>query len=75
MSKKGKRNTYFRQTPKSFKADKQTQIFSHINRSLPYKLYKISKDRFRERLRYAKKMMNKNKDNFLKVKKNAQGKQ
>lgn len=46
MAKKGgsKRiNTYFRQTAKSFKAARQTQIFSHIKRNLPFTILKFSK--------------------------------
>ena len=49
MAKKDKKkrlNTYFRQTAKEFKAARQTQIYSHINRNLPYKIFKISKPQF-----------------------------
>lgn len=45
-SKKKRVNTYFRQTAKSFKAAKQTQVYSHINRNLPYNVYKITKRQF-----------------------------
>lgn len=44
--KKKRTNTYFRQTAKEFKAARQTQIYSHINRNLPYKIFKISKPQF-----------------------------
>ena len=43
-------NTYFRQTAKSFKAARQTQVFSHINRNLPYNIYKMSKRQFNTQL-------------------------
>jgi len=47
MKKKIKRlNIYFRQTAKSFRAARQTQIFSHINRNLPYRIFQFSKSRF-----------------------------
>ena len=48
MAKKNKRrlNTYFRQTAKEFKAARQTQIYAHINRNLPYKIFKVSKSQF-----------------------------
>lgn len=39
-------NIYFRQTAKAFKAARQTAVFSHINRNLPYRMYQFSKERF-----------------------------
>jgi len=39
-------NTYFRQTPKAFRAARQTSVFSHINRNIPYRMYQFSKERF-----------------------------
>ena len=41
-NKKGKRriNTYFRQTAKAFRAARQTQVFSHIKRNIPYTIVK-----------------------------------
>lgn len=50
MSKAKRRNIHFRQTPKSFKAARQTQIFSHINRNLPYNVYKITTRQFNRRV-------------------------
>lgn len=44
--KKRRINTNFRQTVKEFKAARQTQIYSHINRNLPYRIFKISKPQF-----------------------------
>jgi hypothetical protein len=44
--KKKRTNTYFRQTAKEFKAARQTQVYSHINRNLPYKIFNISKTQF-----------------------------
>lgn len=41
-------NTYFRQTAKAFKAARQTQIFSHFRRNIPYKLYKYSKSKVKK---------------------------
>jgi len=47
MSKdKGPRkNTYFRQTPSSFKADKQTQVFMHIKMNIPYSVFIFTKEK------------------------------
>ncbi|OGM12431.1 hypothetical protein A2Z22_04630 [Candidatus Woesebacteria bacterium RBG_16_34_12] len=39
-------NINFRQTAKSFRAARQTQIFSHLNRNLPYNLYRATKEKF-----------------------------
>lgn len=39
-------NIYFRQTAKAFRAARQTSVFSHINRNLPYRMYQFSKERF-----------------------------
>ena len=44
--KKKRLNTYFRQTAREFKAARQTQVYSHLNRNLPYKIFKISKTQF-----------------------------
>lgn len=50
MAKKGKQsrrfNTYFRQTAKAFRAARQTQVFSHIKRNLPYGILRLTKDKF-----------------------------
>jgi hypothetical protein len=47
MAKKGKRvNTYFRQTAKAFKAARQTKVFTHIKRNLPYRIFQYTKDKF-----------------------------
>ena len=48
--RKKRLNINFRQTSKAFKSAKQTQIFSHINRNLPYNVYKMSKNRFLNQL-------------------------
>jgi hypothetical protein len=43
MANKGKRkNVYFRQTQKEFKAQKITQIFQHFRTNLPHKIYDYS---------------------------------
>lgn len=44
--KKKRINTYFRQTTREFKAARQTQVYSHINRNLPYKIFEVSKTQF-----------------------------
>lgn len=44
--KKKRFNTHFRQTAKEFKAARQTQVYSHINRNLPYKIFSITKTQF-----------------------------
>lgn len=60
MAKKKRINTYFRQTAKSFKAAKQTQIFSHINRNLPYRIYGVvSQKLFAKNIRRLKSGYNK----------------
>ncbi|KKR27735.1 MAG: hypothetical protein UT61_C0068G0013 [Candidatus Woesebacteria bacterium GW2011_GWA1_39_8] len=44
MAKAAKRrNIYFRQTPKAFRADRQTKVFSYIKRSIPYSVYVYSR--------------------------------
>lgn len=42
MKRSKRLNTYFRQTSKAFKAARQTKIFSHLNRNLPYNIVKYS---------------------------------
>jgi hypothetical protein len=70
MGKKGKRkNIYFRQTPKSFKADKHAQIFSHIKRGIPHTISKISSNRFNQRLRKIKKNIKGNNIGLFNLKK------
>lgn len=49
--KKKSPNTHFRQTPKSFKEQRQTQIFSRIKRNLPYNVYKVSKKALSRKMR------------------------
>lgn len=44
--KKRRTNTNFRQTVREFKAARQTQVYSHINRNLPYRIFKVSKPQF-----------------------------
>ena len=48
MTKRDKKrfNTYFRQTAKEFKAIRQTQIYAHLKRNIPYKIFNISKRQF-----------------------------
>ena len=38
-----RRNTYFRQTERQFKAEKLNQIQEHFNRNLPYRIYSFSR--------------------------------
>ena len=40
-------NIYFRQTPSSFVADRQTQVFAHIKRNIPYRIYVFSRGQFK----------------------------
>ena len=40
---KKRKNTHFRQTEKSFKALRQTSVFSHIKRNIPYNISNTSK--------------------------------
>jgi len=47
MARRQKRdNIYFRQTPREFRAAKQTSVFAHINRNLPFRVYNFSKKQF-----------------------------
>lgn len=41
-------NTNFRQTGSSIKAARQTQIYSHINRNIPQRIYMFTKDKFKK---------------------------
>lgn len=59
-NKKAKRdNIYFRQTPREFKAARQTQVYYHINRNLPYRIYQFSKNHFMLNLNRLKNQYNK----------------
>jgi hypothetical protein len=53
MTKRGKKrfNTYFRQTAKAFRAARQTQIYAHLKRNLPYRIFNISKTQFLNKLK------------------------
>ena len=53
MARKNKKrtNTHFRQSAKEFKAARQTQVYSHINRNLPYRIFKISKPQFLNKIK------------------------
>lgn len=44
--KKRRLNVHFRQTTKEFKSARQAQVYSHLNRNLPYKIFKVSKTQF-----------------------------
>ena len=48
--KEKKRNIYFRQTPKEFRSIRQTQVFLHFNKNLPYKVYHFSKKLFERQM-------------------------
>jgi len=64
MAKKDKKkrfNTYFRQTVKEFKSARQTQVYSHINRNLPYKIFNISKTQFLNKVKQVNIMKRKRK--------------
>jgi hypothetical protein len=66
MAKKDKRrlNTYFRQTAKEFRAARQTQVYSHINRNLPYKIFEISKSQFLNKVKQVNIMKRKKLSSF-----------
>ena len=46
-------NINFRQTAKAFRAARQSQIFIHINKNLPYRIYQFSKKRFQDQYQKA----------------------
>ena len=48
--KDGRTNIHFRQTPKEFRAQKQNQVYSVMNRNLPYRVYNFSKSLFDDQL-------------------------
>ena len=48
LGKQKRKNIYFRQTPKEFKSQRQTEVYYHINRNLPYTLFQFSKEKFRK---------------------------
>ncbi len=53
MSRTGKekrRNINFRQTPREFASRRQTQVFLHFNRNLPYKVYQFSRRLFERQM-------------------------
>ncbi|KKQ37878.1 MAG: hypothetical protein US53_C0007G0017 [Candidatus Woesebacteria bacterium GW2011_GWA1_37_7] len=52
MDKKRARrfNINFKQTASSLRAARQTQIFSHLNRNLPYRIYMYSRSNFMKNL-------------------------
>ena len=52
-------NIYFRQTPKEFRSARQTQIWQHINKNLPYRIYQFSKYHFLTNLNRLKNQYNK----------------
>lgn len=41
--KTGRSNIYFRQTPKEFRSAKQAEVYLHINKNLPYRIYHFTK--------------------------------
>jgi len=43
---KKRSNTHFRQTAREFRSARQAQVYSHLNRNLPYKIFKITKTQF-----------------------------
>jgi len=70
MSEKGKRrlNTYFRQTARAFKVIRQTQVFSHINRNIPYRMYQFSRQQFLSSLQKMNSILAKQRQRFAKGK-------
>jgi hypothetical protein len=63
--RKKRLNIYFRQTSKALRASRQTQIFSHINRNLPYKLYSFSRNQFRKSRKIIRTYVDKNQVIFV----------
>ena len=51
LGKQKRKNIYFRQTPKEFKSQRQTEVYYHINRNLPYTLFQFSKEKFSAHLK------------------------
>lgn len=62
MTKRDKQkrfNTHFRQTIKEFKSARQAQTYSHLNRNLPYKIFKVTKTQFLNKVKQVNIMKNK----------------
>ncbi len=60
MAGKTKRkNIYFRQTPKEFRAEKQNAIYEHFNKNLPFKIYSFSQRHFESQVLKLKRAFNK----------------
>jgi len=59
-------NIYFRQTAKAFRAARQTQVFSHINRNIPYRIYKFSKEKVLYQVQRANTNLMLQREKFLK---------
>lgn len=54
-----RRNIYFRQTPKEFRASAQNEIYSHIKRNLPYRIYRYSQERFKKSITFVNNFVSK----------------
>ena len=55
MSKKGlRKNTNFRQTPRSFRATKYASVFYHIKSNIPMTINKVSKKVFTDNVQKLK---------------------
>ena len=52
------RNIHFRQSSKNFGSDRQTAIFSHIKRNIPYHMITFSKKIFTANVRKLKEFKN-----------------
>jgi len=46
-------NVNFRQTAKAFRAARQAQVFIHVNKNLPYRIYQFSREKFENQLHKA----------------------
>lgn len=53
-AKSNRKNIHFRQTAKSFKSQKQTKIFSKINRNVAYDIYNKSRKFISQKFQKAK---------------------
>jgi hypothetical protein len=65
VHKQRRLNIYFRQTAKAFRAARQTQVFYHINKNLPYRIYKFSKEKILSQVQKANSNLMQQRENFL----------
>ena len=49
-----RRNIYFRQTAKAFRAARQTKVYLSIKKNIPYTIFRVSKEKFASNIKKLK---------------------